>query len=132
MNIYLVQKKEYLEVIVTGQYDHQEAVKRFPMVINACQLAGVKKALVDFRKLEGAIAATSKVLYAMQIKEYYSNHIHSGGDPLKIAYVGSPSIIGFYEPGSEVAQREKLPTILTSDKDKALLWLGVNAPNKSS
>lgn len=57
----LVQHKDYLEVMVTGQYDHQKALNRFPLVINTCRLLGLNRALVDFTELQGNIAATLKV-----------------------------------------------------------------------
>ena len=127
MHIKLVQHKDYLEVMVTGQYDHQKALNRFPLVINTCRLLGLNRALVDFTELQGNIAATLKVLYTVKIKEYYDDHIESGGKPLKIAYVGSSDKIGSYEPGSEVARVVHLPTKLTANKDEALIWLGVKS-----
>ena len=126
MDIELLQHEEYLEVIVTGEYDHQVAIDRFPLVINTCRFIGLDRALVDFSELQGDIAASLKVLYTMKIKEYYENHIESGGKPLKIAYVGSPNKIDSYEPGSEVARKEQLPTTLTTSKKEALIWLGVS------
>ena len=125
MYIELVQHEDYLEVIVTGRYDHQDAIYRFPLVIDTCRLIGIDKALIDFRELQGDIAATLKVLYTLKIKEYYDNHIKAGGMPLKIAYVGSPPQVISYEPGNNLAQNVHLPTKLTTDKNEALLWLGV-------
>jgi hypothetical protein len=113
---------------VTGQFDHQKAFAQITHanVINKCRQVGKNKALIDFSKLEGDIAASIKVLYTMKISELYNNHLESGGMPLKIAYVGSPNKISSNELGSEVARREGLPTILTTNKKEALLWLGVS------
>ena len=128
MKIEMTQHEDYLEVIVTGQFDHQKAFAQITHanIINKCRLVGKNKALIDFSKLEGDIAASIKVLYTMKISELYNNHLESGGMPLKIAYLGSPSMVSSDEPGSKIARREGLPTKLTTSKKEALLWLGVS------
>ena len=68
MNIELVQHEDYLEIMVTGPFDYQKVVDRFPLVITTCRLVGLDKALVDFREVQGDIATTVKMLYTMKIK----------------------------------------------------------------
>ena len=64
LNGEFVQHTEYLEIIVTGMYDMEEAIDKFPLVLAACRDAKIAKTLIDFRKLGGDVYATEKVMYA--------------------------------------------------------------------
>ena len=47
----------YLEAIVGGTYDLQEAIDWFPSVLSACKRMNVSKVLIDYSALEGVPAA---------------------------------------------------------------------------
>jgi hypothetical protein len=123
LDVNITQKADHLQVDVSGTYDMREAIDRFPLVIAACRLTGLDKALIDFRQLEGETAAIQKVIYAIEVIEYYQKHLDSGGQPLRIAWLAP--LVSSYEPGLDLARQEQLPFTLTSDLDEALSWLGV-------
>ncbi len=75
--------------------------------------------------LTSHLAAIEKVIYAIGIKEHYEKHLDTGGQPLRIAYVGKAPQISTYEPGLDLAKSEQLPFTVTTNLDKALAWLGV-------
>jgi hypothetical protein len=125
LDIEITQKVDHLQVDVSGTYDMREAIDRFPLVIAACRLTGLDKALIDFRQLEGETAAIQKLIYAIEVTEYYQKHLDSGGQPLRIAYLGQAPLVSTYEPGLDLARQEQLPFTLTTDLDEALSWLGV-------
>ena len=127
LNGEFVQHTDYLEIIVTGMYDMEEAIVKFPRVLAACRDAKVAKALIDFRRLEGDEHATEKVMYAWEIEGHYRNHLSTGGQKLQIAYLGQSPLVSTFEPGVEFAESKGLPFALFEDSRKAIEWLGVKA-----
>ena len=126
LDVKIVQHDEYLEVLVSGAYGMQDAIDRFPHVLSACRLTGASKVLIDFRELTGIPAATEKVLYAFGVRDHYEKYISTGGQPLRVAYVGKAPLVSTYEPGLQVAQDGKLPFDLFVDISEAYEWLGVD------
>ena len=125
LDIEIVQEPTHLRVEVTGVYDMNDAIARFPLVISACRLTGRNKVLIDFRRLRGDIAAIEKVIYSESIKEQYAQHLEYGGEPLRVAYLGAAHQVSTYEPGLELAESEGLPFTLTTEMEDAMRWLGV-------
>lgn len=100
LDIQVFQEPTYLRVEVSGLYDLQDAIARFPLVISACRLTGLNKVLVDFRRLQGDIAATEKAVYSLEVREQYMRHLATGGERLRIAYLGAVPQVSTYEPGA--------------------------------
>jgi len=123
LQVNLIQKPDYLYVEVSGVYEMQDAIYKFPLVISTCRLLGLDKALIDFRQLEGNIAATEKIIYAEGILDHYKLHLSSGGRPLRIAFVGKAPQVSTYEPGIDIANSEGIPFTLTTDLEESLSWL---------
>lgn len=125
LEVEIIQHKEYVEAIVSGEYDTQEAVNKFPLVLSACQIAGLSKVLIDFRKLHGDIYAVQKIMFAQQAIVQIRNYFASEGKDLQIAYVGKAPQVSTYEPGLEMAEREGMQAIVIEDINEAFEWLGV-------
>jgi hypothetical protein len=53
MKVETHQEDDYLVFFVTGTYDLNEAVEKFPLALTACRQTGISKALIDYRDLEG-------------------------------------------------------------------------------
>ena len=129
LNVEFVQHTEFLEIIVTGTYDMEDSVNKFPQGLAVIRSTKVAKALIDFRRLAGNAYATEKVLYALLIGEHYKNHLSTGGQEVQIAYLGQSPIVSTYEPGVKIAEIMGLPFALFEDSRKAIEWLGVKADN---
>jgi len=127
----IIRHKEYVEAIVSGEYDMQEAVDKFTLVLGACQITGLSKVVIDFRKLHGDIYAVQKIMYTQQVIDKIKNYFASGGKDLQIAYVGKAPQVSTYEPGLEMAEREEIQAIVTDDINEAVEWLGVKCTNKA-
>ena len=125
LDIRTVRFDDFLEVVLSGSYDMQEAIDRFPHVLSSCRFTGVSKVLVDFRDLAGTPAATEKILYALGIREHYWHYLAVGGHTIQFAYVGKEPAVSTYEPGLELAQETNIPISLFTTVDKAFDWLGV-------
>ncbi len=125
-DVNLVQHDGYLEVIVTGSYDVQEAIDRFPHILSTCRLTGQCNVLMDGRDLESGPRATEKILYAFGIQGHYESYVASGGPPLKLAYLAAPAVVTHWEPALETAQDGNVPVGLFATKDEACEWLGVD------
>lgn len=126
LKVSVKQKDTYIEFIVTGTYDLETAIAKFPLVTTACQQIGFGKALIDYRGLTGEILATQEVFYAHRVGEFYQEYESAGGLPLKIAFIGK----GELSPttAKEIGKVYDLETLLTSDYQEAIEWLGKASP----
>jgi len=120
-----IQHGDYLEIVVTGSYDLNDAINKFSYVLEACRQTGLDKVLIDFRELQREDSATIKSLYAFGVENQYRKYLDSGGHELQVAYVGP--IVMSYEPGMEVAEQRKLPFKLFDNPKEALEWLNVKS-----
>ena len=125
LNVKIIQHEEFLEVVVTGTYNMQDAAEGFPHVLSTCRQAGLSKILIDFRNLTGTLAATEKVIYTFGIQDHYKNYISTGGQELMIAYVGNAQQVSTYEPEQKIARDNNMPFDLFSDIEEAYEWLGI-------
>ena len=123
VDVSMTQHSDYLEFVVTGSYDLNDAINKFSYVLEACRHTGLNKVLIDYRELQREDSATLKGLYAYGIENHYMKHLEAGGHEIQIAYVGQ--VVMTWEPGMEVAQKRKLPFKLFNNLNEALEWLGV-------
>lgn len=121
LKVEVTQHTDYLEFIVTGTYDLESAIAKFPLVIAACRQTGKSKVLIDHRVLAGEIMLTQELLYAHRTGEFYQNHLATGGQPLKIAFVGSETLSEAVTKA--IGNTYGLDGIATSDYQEALDWL---------
>ena len=118
-----IQHSDYLEFVVTGSYDLNEAIDKFLNVLEACGQTGLDKVLIDYRGLQREDSATIKGLYSYGIETHYKNYLESGGHEIQFAYVGP--IVMAWEPGMDVADQSKLPFKLFDNLNDAFEWLGI-------
>ena len=125
----IIPHDDYLEIVVTGSYDLDDAVNKFPHVLDVCRHKGLQKVLIDFTKVQGEGGSTEQSLYTFGIEDHYKKYLKSGGHELKIAYVGS--MVASYEPGVKIAELGELPFKLFDQNNKALEWLSVKSKDQS-
>jgi hypothetical protein len=53
LDVTFVPHDAFLEVLVTGTYDMQDAIESFPLVLAACRQTGLCKVLIDCCDLAG-------------------------------------------------------------------------------
>lgn len=123
IEIQIIQHSGFLEIIVTGSFDLNDALYKFPHVLDVCRLTGLEKVLIDYRELEGGGGGTEKSLYAFGIVDHYKKYLKQGGSELQFAYL-APTITS-YEPGAEIGQQSEFPMKLFDKHNDALEWLGV-------
>ncbi len=126
LEIDITRHSDFFEVVVTGTYNLQEAIDKFNYVLMPSSLTGIWKILIDFRKLSGDRSAVEKIIYALEIKERYFEHLATGGPKLQVAYVGSPSQVSTYQPGLDIARKSDMPFMLFTRIEDAHEWLDVH------
>ena len=124
ISVLIKQHDDFLEVLVGGNHDMQEAVDRFPHVLAVCRLTRITRVLINYRELQGVPAATEKIIYAFGVMDHYREHLSSCGMKLRVAYVGGALQVSSYEPGLQIARDEGLPFELFTDVEQARKWLG--------
>lgn len=118
-------RPQYLLVEVFGTYDGSSAVELLPLVLSACRLNATDKVLIDYRRMEDQQTVGDRAAYALEISALYESYLADGGTPLRIAYLGTTSQVGPFDPGSIIAQQKALPFHSTTNLDDALSWLRV-------
>jgi hypothetical protein len=88
-------------------------------------MTGLNKALIDFRMIDGEIAATEKIIYSTETITKYKSLLQSEANAIQLAYLGKAPNLGTYEPGYDIAKRAGLPVFLTADLGEAMDWLNV-------
>ena len=120
-----IPRREHLEVIVSGEFNLQEAVEKISAALFSSRQNPFPKVLIDYRQLKGEILATEKVLYTYQMLEAYKSHLSKGGKELKFAYLGSPRLVRKFKPGIEMARKARVLAEIFTDFEKAINWLNL-------
>jgi hypothetical protein len=126
IDVKTIKHNDYLEFVVTGSHDLNEAIDKFPQILDVCKITGLKKVLIDYRELIYPVGGTEKTLYAIGTEDQYLKYLESGGHELQIAYL-APMVI-CYEPGAEIGRNVKHVQFELFDKlDKAREWLDIKS-----
>ncbi len=125
IDINIIQHNDFLEIVVTGSYDLNDAVNKFPHVLDVCRLTGLQKVLIDYRDLQGEGGGIEKCIYVWGIAEHYQKYLTLGGHELQVAYI-RPKVTD-YEPGVEIGNNIGLPFKLFDKPNETHKWLGVNS-----
>jgi hypothetical protein len=125
IDVKMIQHNNYLEFVVTGSHDMNEAIDKFAELLDACKQTGIAKVLINYTQLVYNAGGTEKALYAFGAENQYLKYLKSGGHQLQLAYL-APKIHS-YEPGAEIGKKiESLQFELFDNLDKAIAWLDVN------
>ena len=124
INFETQKQDDYLVFTVTGTYNLNEAIDKFPLVIATCRQMGVSKALIDYRSLAGDIPTTLDFLYTIQAIEFYKTHLSAGGAPIKFVFLGSDPKP--WPLGEEIAKSYGMEVLVTYDFQKAVEWFESN------
>ena len=119
----LIEEPDYLRCVVTGIYDVREAIDGFPELIVRCRATGLSKVLVDYRTMEGYPSAIERILFTEETLKLHGQHLNYAGVPIRVAFLGSPKVIGTYNPGLEIAKNRGFSATITSDLEQAIAFL---------
>ncbi len=119
---------DHLLVLATGEYNLDEALDGFALVLAACKLSEVTRVVVDFRCMNGIPHATEKVVYALGAAQHYEDYLKTGGLTLRIAFLGPQTALDSYEPGLDIGQQRNLPIRLFTSEKNAYGWLKIGIP----
>ena len=73
VEIEIIEHEAFLEVLVTGVYDLEEAADRTSVILLACRTSGKSKVFIDSTGLIPTTSAVEKVLYVSYLREHYEN-----------------------------------------------------------
>jgi hypothetical protein len=123
LDVKFEERPDYMLVSVSGEYDMEEAIERFAVVIAACRRLNLTKVLIDFRTLPGERAMVQQVMYAMGVGGLHQQHLSASGTPLRVAYVGDASVVKPSNPGLDVVKGYGMDALVTANLDEAVDWL---------
>jgi len=126
INIETIKHDDFLEFVVTGSHDLNEAIEKLSQILDVCKLTGLKKVLIDYRELIYPVGGTEKTLYAFGTEDLYRKYLESGGRELQIAYLAP--MVHTFEPGAEIGKKvESLQFELFDKLNEALEWLDIQS-----
>lgn len=120
MDIKFFQHAKYIEVVVTGSYNVEYAVDNCPQLFEICRTSGLRKVLIDYRKLP-QLGGAERSLFAIGLENHYEQYLRTGGHQLLFALVKSR--VTAYEPGAEILDVSSILFKMFDDIDDALNWL---------
>ncbi len=91
------------------------------LVLDACTRTDLQRVLVDHRELQGGAEGVDKTFYSFGIEDRYKNHLRTGGQELKFAYVGATVLS--QDPVIRFADDTGFPAKLFNNYDQAIEWL---------
>lgn len=127
LTLAIAPREQYLEARISGEFDVREAAETFPALFSSCKLAGATKLLVDYRDVNGDITAVEKIIYAQRGVECILEWLGGRARELKLAYLGNVTHVSSFEPGADLATEAGLAVLVTSNRERALHWLGVKS-----
>ena len=125
IHIETIQHEDHIRIVMSGPFETQEAIQVFTDVFAMSRITDLSKILIDYRSLQCIPAATEKLLCSINIEQQYNEHLNSGGQPLRVAYLGSAPAVGSYRPGHDWMKIANLPFHVFTDEKKAYQWLDV-------
>ena len=123
MKVRVEQRADYLEFIITGLQNDLQTPKPLETVLNSCELAGLSRALVDYRGLTGLVWDDPETGYAQGVGQLYREYLGEGGTPVKIALIGKEEVIEAWKLNEEIIQDYGLELLVTGDYEEAIAWL---------
>lgn len=119
----MVENSGCLEIVVTGPYDLDEAIQKFPQVLEYCRHAGITCVLVDYSALPDQILETEIIIYTYRLEESYREYRNTGGHEVRFAFVGGENMD---HPAVELIEKGDLPFRLFYNWFEAFEWLNVD------
>ncbi len=128
----LVNRETYLECIVTGEFELEEAKRAFSSLIKAWTEANNPRLLIDIRQLRipTPISFRERFDFA-QYAARVAIHARARGLSVKSAvFLGSRTHVDSQRIGATVATNRGAKVRVTTDEAEALAWLGVETQEK--
>ena len=122
LDVKTIQHDSYLELIVGGIYDLQDALEKFTHLMDACKTKGIHRVMIDCREIKGEPHATERILYAFGVEKDYMEILKSAGQEIKIAYIDRDRD-NSYQPDIEHGKQYNLPIKVFTDPKSAHKWL---------
>ena len=117
------QKVDYLEFLITGLQQDIQISNPLETILNSCTLAGLNRALVDFRGLTGGDPDDPEVGYVHGVGQQYQVYLTERGLPLRIAVVGKEEMVGTWKQNEKILRGYGLDVLVTGNYDEAIAWL---------
>jgi hypothetical protein len=117
-------KKEYLNVILEGEFQISRAAEIATRIMAYCHQMKKQKILVDARQTRGKIPLLTKIEFGDSMADRQLEHMSEGKAPLMIAHVVPE---GMAEPGKfgeMFAANRGMSILVTTSHEEAVRWLG--------
>ena len=134
MTVNISSRPENLHVVVSGEFDLEEAKRTFLEVLDSIQKLGIGKVLFDGRDLVGEPLLIERFYYgqfaADQIRALME-HGWNGGEP-QLAYVLEEPVLDWLRFGEMVMRNRGVNARAFDNTDDAVAWLDLNSDTGGS
>jgi hypothetical protein len=119
------QKDGYFSIFASGAYSLEDVKALIVRIFVEAEHDGVRLILLDVSGVTGDIPLMDRYEWAMVLVEQHTAHINKGYPRLKIALYGTEPLVDPGRFGEMVANNRGVDILVTDDKEKAYLWLGI-------
>jgi hypothetical protein len=126
LDVKIEPKENYLLVKANGTFDNSSARACLPEIFALCSQHGLSNVLMDFTEVRGSSMMVDRYAWADSISKLHSLYIKAGGQPLRLAFIGTnDSVSESYPIREKVAVLYSLDLKETTDINEAHEWLGI-------
>ena len=119
-------KKNYLLIIMEGEYAYSETGSIFDKMLAACEKHQSARVLVDGRKLTGNPTTLERFNFAIQLTvKYFALRMANKIPPIRFGFVANHPIVDPRKIGETVAVNRGLPIKVSTELKDVLDWLNV-------
>ncbi len=119
-------KKNYLVIVMEGEYAFSETGPSFDKMLAACEKYQATKVLVDGRGLTGNPTTLERFNFAATLTlKYFALRMTDRIPPTRFAFLANHPIVDPRRIGETVAVNRGLPIKVSTDPQEAFDWLGV-------
>jgi hypothetical protein len=117
---------DYLSIIVRGSYVLTEVNVMIAYSFEEAVRCGVTKIFFDISAVEGEIPLMDRYEFAMFLVQTNAEHQRKGTSRMKVALFGTESNVDPGRFGEMVANNRGVDLFVTTEKNNALVWLGIS------
>ena len=123
MEINISRQTDFLEVVVSGQFNNDEAGGQFSMIIATCVQFRLSRCLVDFSGMTGQLHAVQRIFIGHSGIESFQKQSTILNLPFKIAFIGREQYVSDYTPAADLMRQIGWDVLVTADHEKAYNWI---------
>lgn len=116
MLLEIIDKDGYQQCLVSGPFVMETALAEVPKILEAVIQKQQARVLIDYRQLDGTLAATERFIFASYMLDLYEDHLAKGGLKVRVVFLGGQQMNTDFNPGLDHATSRGLTANVVTDR----------------